>query len=293
MSPPADALAHLESVAPEYGATLISADGEHRAALTITLPSGVQHVFDLTLSFAGNKVSACERQVGSKLPNFCPDRHINSDGSFCLGWGENNPNTIDGVDAARTWWSALGRYLAHQVSAAKSRRWPGRQNDRAHGDAAKYQAEAEAAADRLGVAFTECAKANEYSARLDDRPGHSRLELWQGGKRLARVSIRAQQLVGEHTICPCNSAARVAITDCGNHAKDLVDFAVALFLWKEKEREFMQELASQGVECCGTLSSCGLRDAKAALRKKPKQKEKPHARRSKYYRAPVKPKRPR
>jgi len=286
-------LEHLESVAPQFGATLVSSGGEHRATLTVTLPSGIQHVFELALRFTGDKVSAFEHPVGNNLPRFCPDRHINSDGSFCLGWGDNNPNAIDGVDAAQIWWSTLVRYLAHQVSATKSRRWPGRQNDRAHGDAAKYQASAEVAASRIGSSFAERAKANEFVARLDKRPGNSRLELWEGGKRLARVSVRAKKLVDKHTICPCNTAAKVAISECGQHSQDLIDFVVALYLWKDKEREFIRELASNGIECCETLLCCALRDARNIIRKLPSQNEKPNVRRSKYYRAPVKPKRPR
>lgn len=293
MIAPADALTHLQSVASEFGATLTSVGDGNPATLTITLASGHQHVFELELTFTGDLVSVCERPVGATLPFFCPDRHINLGGSFCLGWGTDNPNAITDADAARVWWSALARYLAHQVNATKRGVWPGREHGRAHGDSAKDQAIAEGAAERLGSRFSAHARSGQFKVRSDKRPGHARLELWHAGKRLARVSTRTEELVGEHTPCPCDAPAGSQITECGGHAADLSEFILAHYKWRKADREFMGQLAKKGFACCGTLSSCGLRDAANVIRTLSKVSEKPNARRSKYYRAPTRPKRPR
>ena len=293
MSLSAKALARLQSVAAEFGATLANVGGRDQASITISLPSGRQHVFELGLFLTGESVSVQERPVGATLPHFCPDRHINFGGSFCLGWGLDDPRTIDTVDAARIWWSTLARYLAHQITATKRGVWPGREHGRAHGDAAREQAIAEDAAARLGPTFAANAKAGHLTVRSDKRAGHARLELWHAGKRLARASMRKKELVGAHIACPCDTAAGGQVAECGEHAKDLAAFILAVYRWRKADQEFMRQLAAQGIECCGTLSSCGLRDAVAASRNTTKASKKPDARRSKYYRPPIRPTRPR
>lgn len=290
---PTDCLSLLQSVAPEYGATLACVDGTGQATLTITLTSGQQHVFELGLTCAGDTIVVRERTVGDKLPSFCPDRHINSNGSFCLGWGADNPSTIVDVAGARLWWSTVVRFLARQIATNKRGVWRARENDRAHGDAAKDQAIAEHAAVRLGPIFAANARAGHFKVCSDKRPGHARLELWHADKRLARVSIRTKKLVGEHTLCPCDAPAGSQISECGNHAADLTEFMLANYRWRKADREFMRQLAVADIACCGTLSSCGLRDAAAIIRNISKGSEKPNARRSKYYRPPNRPKRPR
>ena len=292
MSLPTNALERLQSVASEFGATL-SDDNSGQASITITLPSGRQQNFELGLTFTDDAVSVSENPVGAKLPSFCPDRHINLGGSFCLGWGADDPSIIDDVDAARMWWSTLARYLAQQVVATKRSVWPGREHGRAHGDAAKDQAIAEDAAAKLGPAFAENAQAGRFKVRLDKRPGHTRLELWHADKRLARISIRTKELVGDNILCPCDAPTGAQIAECGDHAEDLATYMLALYRWRKADREFMGQIAVKGIKCCGTLSSCGLRDAALASGNTPKRSEKPNARRSKYYRPPTRSKRPR
>ncbi|HRP72719.1 MAG TPA: hypothetical protein PK743_08815 [Luteimonas sp.] len=65
-----------------------------QASVTITLPSGQKHNFELAASAIASRVFVRESQPGHMLPAFCPDRHINGDGTFCLGWGPQNPNNI-------------------------------------------------------------------------------------------------------------------------------------------------------------------------------------------------------
>lgn len=288
-----EGLSLLQCVAPEYGATLACTNERGQATVTIPLTSGQQRVFELELTCAGNTVAVREQLVGNQLPSFCPDRHINPDGSFCLGWGADDPRSITGEAAARIWWSSVVRYLRSQIVASKRHVWPGQENDRAHGDAAKDQAIAENSALSLGPAFAANARLGHFKVRSDRRPGHARLELWRADKRLARVSLRTQQLAGAHTRCPCDTPVSEHIKDCGEHASDLATFIIALYRWRKAEREFMHQLASRGSTCCGTLASCGLRDAVVGLQNAPKSSEKPNARRSKYYRPPIKPKRPR
>lgn len=59
-----------------------------------------------------------------RLPVFCPERHINPDGSFCLGWEPGVPRLPASPKEARAWWSVLRGYLRLQDAAATARVWP-------------------------------------------------------------------------------------------------------------------------------------------------------------------------
>lgn len=261
MSEPADALHRLESVAPEFGATLTVNDAQAASQITVTLPSGQQHVFALELTDDGERISVREAPVGHRLPGFCPDRHINSDCSFCLGWGVEDPGIVANMDDARSWWSAVVRFLTHQLSATKRGVWPGRENDRAHGNAARHQAIAEPLAAQFGPTFVRDLYSGDLTVRSDGRRRNPRLELHRSGRRIARVFLHSQRLTPERILCPCGESAATPITKCGEHSQTLAHFTVALYWWRHEERNFLRTLVSSGQHCCGTLRECGLRGA--------------------------------
>jgi hypothetical protein len=123
----------------------------------------------LLVSVAGEHVSVREIADPGMLPGFCPDRHINGDRSFCLGWGEDNPSRIQDEAAARHWWATVYQYLTYQIGANARRVFPGAENGRAHGRAAQHQANAEQAAERLGPAFKADVLAGQFMVRKDSR----------------------------------------------------------------------------------------------------------------------------
>ena len=88
------------------------------------------------------------------LPAACPCRHLNYNGTFCLGLkmrpGVNIKNSI--------WWEYLGIFLQFQEVAEKTKIWPqyvdenGKiYNDLSHGKAANHQLKAEKIASELGI----------------------------------------------------------------------------------------------------------------------------------------------
>jgi hypothetical protein len=289
----ADAFRFLQSVAPDYGAALVATSGGGQADITIIRPGGSRRTFHLVVAINGQHASVQELPGQNTLPAFCPDRHINLGGTFCLGWNEDNPSTIIDVHAARRWWSAVSQFLARQVNADVRRVFPGGEHGRAHGDAARHQANAEEAAARLGQAFAQKALSGQFTVRKDDRPGKRRLELWHGAKRIARVSMRSQSLVGGHSLCPCGVNPPREISECGEHSTDLAIFVLEHHKCAEADRAFLDELVSLGYACCETLNTCGLRESIKRNRAKTTKKETPHARRSKYWQPPAKSKRPR
>ncbi|HFJ9613185.1 MULTISPECIES: E2 domain-containing protein [Stenotrophomonas] len=284
----------LQSVAPEYGATLHRAAGGGRAEISITRPGGAVLMFTLAITIAGVNVAAREAPGHDQLPKFCPDRHINPDGSFCLGWGEDKPGRIIDDAAARQWWSTVYRFLAQQIIANVRRVFPGAENGRAHGDAARHQAIAEQAAECLGPEFRAAAQAGLFEVRKDERPGKHRLELWRSSRLLARVSLRSEALLSEKLTCPCGCKPERTIAECAGHAQALATFVLERHRCAVADRAFLDQCAAAGTTCCGTLETCGIR--KAIRRKQlasTKNESSQHARSSKYWRPPAKSKRPR
>lgn len=283
----------LQSVAPDYGATLVVAAGGGQAEITIILPGGTRHTFQLAVAINGEQTSVRELPGQGTLPSFCPDRHINPGGTFCLGWGADNPSTIIDVEAAQRWWSTVYQFLARQACANSRKVFPGVEHGRAHGDAARHQANAEVAATSLGPAFVQKALSGQFTIREDDRPGKRRLELWLGAKRIARISAWSKDLIGPHTLCPCDAQPPHEISRCGDHAKALATFIWELHNCVLADRAFLDAVVAQGHACCETLHTCGLRVAIKRSRFTAIKRERTHARRSKYWRPPAKSKRPR
>lgn len=288
-----DARGLLQSVAPDYGATLHDVPKGAQAVITIVRPGGSKHTFHLALSFDAEQVSVRELPGHTVLPGFCPDRHINGDGSFCLGWGRDNPSTITDEAAARRWWAAVYQFLTRQAGANARGVFPGTEHGRAHGDAAVHQAKAEQAAERLGPAFAERVADGKFVVRKDLRPGQHRLELWRGAERIARVSTRSKALVGGHTICPCGATPERDISDCDDHAQALATFLLEYHACKVADKKYLDACAAAGHVCCNTLQTCGLRQAVKRKQTVAPTKGKPHGRCSKYWRPPAKSKRPR
>jgi hypothetical protein len=283
----------LQSVAPNYGATLIDAPEGGHAAITVVRPGDSKHSFELVVFINGEHVSVREAPGKGMLPRFCPDRHINRDSSFCLGWGDDDPSVIRDIEAAKRWWAAVYQFLLRQTGANNRRIFPGAEHSRAHGNAAKHQAKAEAAAARISAEFSRKAASRKFIVRKDAKPGKRRLELWLENKRIARVSTRSKDLVGGHTLCPCDATPPREIAACGSHAQDLATFILEQHHCNASDRKFLDDLAADGVVCCETLNDCGLRDAIKRIQKPNTNNEKPHARRSNYWRPPAKSKRPR
>ena len=283
----------LQSVAPDYGATLYSVSEGAQAVITVVRAGGAKHTFHLAVSVDGEGVSARELVGHTTLPAFCPDRHINGDGSFCLGWGRDDPGTVINEAAARRWWAAVYQFLTRQAGANTRGVFPGTEHGRAHGGAAVHQAKAEQAAARMGPAFAERAAAGKFIVRRDSRPGQHRLELWCGTERLARVSTRSKALVSGRTPCPCGTAPERDVSACDDHAQVLATYMLEDYATKLADKRYLDACAAAGHSCCDTLRSCGLRQAIKRKQTAGAAKAEAHERRSKYWMTPVKSKRPR
>lgn len=216
--------------------------------------------FVLTVESHGARVRARET-APLRLPAFCPERHINLDGSFCLNWeGEQVLDVVD-EPSGRVWWETLYRFLLDQERASKLGRWP-TSDGWAHGDAAGFHKGALLAAGRLGDRFVEALRDRTFAVVSQPRRGSnpdSTLDVMLEGRHLYSVWTTRQRVVNKRQPCFCQSdrpkrAKRIG--RCRVHADAARDLAFALKRWEAAEAEFWRIAAER--PCCGTCANCPL-----------------------------------
>lgn len=117
--------------------------------------------FELVIDTHMPEAVVSEVVVGARLPRTCPERHINGDGSFCLGLRRAAVTT---QDQANMFWQTLRGYLLAQQFAERHGRWPAGRG-LSHGfEAADCQIAAEQAASRCGLS-------DDYAVALDYKTG--------------------------------------------------------------------------------------------------------------------------
>jgi len=195
------------------------------------------------------------------LPAYCPERHINIDGIFCLYWGEVEPVSISETEGAETWWMKVLIFLKRQQVASALLRWPAKAEARAHGpDAALQQMIAENAALKLGPQFRTLLSDFRLTSVRSKTGAEPRLRLMLDGKRMVSVRERSRQLMTKRLRCKCDCAdeLRLPTCACSDHEKALTDITFALERLAKAEKEFFRSYANSGRVCCGTMEDCPL-----------------------------------
>ncbi len=198
----------------------------------------------LTINESGGVIEAREQPIGVLLPRFCPQRHVNENGSFCLGYrvGEN----ICSVDDAAVWWGLLRQYLSLQRTASRTRRWPPRQA-LAHGEAGRHQLDAQEAADRIGIL-------EQYLDMLDGA------EHWLNSRHTV-LNKAGDGLINGRSRCPvgCLRSRRPRLRRECCHKSDIVELVRSERLRIGSERRYWEELKQRGKTCCGAMKVCPLK----------------------------------
>lgn len=99
-------------------------------ALNVPLLSGKRKLFNLKATQDNERLLIKENS--GRFPCFCPNRHINLGGYFCLGLEVDNLEMLD-------WITCVKEYLRAQEYVAKHRKWPKSIKEWSHGEAAQYQ----------------------------------------------------------------------------------------------------------------------------------------------------------
>src|SRR5580704_18127336 len=80
------------------------------------ISGALTRVFELKVVQDSELIEVFERQVGNRLPACCPERHINPDGSFCIGLRAGEGITDK---TAPAWWGKLLAFVLLQETAAE------------------------------------------------------------------------------------------------------------------------------------------------------------------------------
>lgn len=195
--------------------------------------------FELVIDTGAPEAIVSEAVAGARLPATCPERHINGDGTFCLGLRRTPVTT--GLEA-NAFWLTLRTYLLAQQFAERNGRWPpGR--GLSHGyEAADWQLQAEAAAARCGLAA-------DYAAALDHGAG------W-----LARPlpDVRAVDHCS-HDLPPRPGAdGMIALADGCDVCAAITSFIDLEHRRREADADFTR-FARMIRPCCHTMPRCPLR----------------------------------
>jgi hypothetical protein len=119
----------------------------HVDVIAVRASGRFTRLFELTVRHLGEVIVVSERTVGFSLPVCCPERHINPDGTFCIGLRAGNDILLENADA---WWRKLHAFVLCQETAEETGHWPG-QAQLSHGEAGEIELEGEQASRELGL----------------------------------------------------------------------------------------------------------------------------------------------
>jgi len=181
----------------------------------------------------------------NSLPKFCPERHINSDATFCL---TIEATTVRDVADANAWWKKLELFLTLQETASSTGIWPD-YAQMAHGEAGNTQLELEKICNELGYLV-------ELKESLRSRSGR----IFDSAKLIRK---KGERLRNGRAECPCRrkckSGSLLLRRECERLQVDCPAKLMHKFI--KAEQAFWRRI--KGNECCGTMENCQLRVDKA------------------------------
>jgi hypothetical protein len=185
-----------------------------------------------------------EHVPGTRLPTWCPDRHINRDGSFCLGFGA--ARGVRDRDSGRVWWGLLEQFLKLQRVAGRTGKWPSRQA-LSHGEAGTYHIRAQELARQLGIE-------NDYLDMLDGAA------MWLTSPYI-KLDKTGSRLINGRARCPlgCTGRRGRPRLRCECCRRELVLGLVdAEHKRRKAQADFWAWARKGGLACCGTMLGCPL-----------------------------------
>lgn len=231
--------------------------------LGVPLPDGTTRRFGFIVRGHGDRVGVEELRP-HQLPTACPQRHINSDGSFCLGYRETDPSVVLDQSDAERWWAVIIKFLIQQAQADESGRWRGA--EWGHGSVATHQVVAEKALADLYRGRRSDVSVGDVTARLRRRTGGAEfLRVLVKGRHWFSVKREHSSIVTVRRPCLCGSGrpAKSCPTHRSGHAILAAELAEAIYALDAAESDFWKDW--NGRPCCGTMRDCPLRDRKPDL----------------------------
>jgi hypothetical protein len=239
-------IAALASCCPTW-AEFRSIDGREAQVDAVAMRSSkaFTRVFELKIVHLGDEIKVFERPIGRTLPVCCPERHINPDGSFCVGLRAGRGIT---EDTASAWWEKLHVFILCQETAAETGFWPS-EAQLSHGDqAAELELAAERAADQLGLR-TAYREAVVFGTGLI-------------ASGVAKINKKTGLLRNGRSACICGRVDRrqrvLLRRECHRSGPGCP------IILEQRRRikvdEYWREMRGQA--CCGTMHECPLKKAR-------------------------------
>lgn len=261
----------IRRVAPDVGAECI-ASTEQDATYNMPLrqPDGREILFTLRVVEKDGVLRVRELEP-EHLPASCPNLHIESDALWCVGWLKEVDLRVTDEPTAREWWGRVSLFMARAHRSAKKRKWLYEQ--RAHGDAAKHENEAEEAADAIG----EEVRADLDAGRLEligplNRPKGKLLLRVLRNLRIFLASWLTPEaaepddlsLIHRRKPCICGNGSlrrHRSLKQCEDHAKQSRRLIWGMHMKQVEEQRFWDSYKRRGEQCCNRMDECPLRDA--------------------------------
>lgn len=218
------------------------AEGKALAASVSALPSGKPFgPIELSIKVVSGAVTVEETATPTRWPIACPERHINHDGTFCIGEGAiNSPHT---PGDAKIWWEALGKFLVGQRYADSHLRWPYPRSLH-HGSASKHQRQLEELA--RGSIFED-----DVEKALHAQEG------WLAGE-IPRLHKSEGRLVNLRAPCPrgCTRQGRPILRRKCKQRQLVFEIVREEKRRRKAEKNFWAGFPRKA--CCGTMEGCPL-----------------------------------
>ncbi|NJJ59483.1 MULTISPECIES: E2 domain-associated cysteine-rich protein [Pseudomonas] len=248
----------IEQLAPDFGGSCARiTDSSSLLDLPIQLVDGRVLHYRLLLQQNGERLSARE-EAPVQLPAFCPERHINYDGTFCLYFPAASQLTVTDSTSAVVWFETLYKYLKLQERARVQRKWPNA-DAWAHGGAAHHQLRALKAASALNNNIAAAVAGNQVQLTRRRSNNRSILEIWIHGVHVYSVWENHKRVINQRKRCFCKTSGLrrpKRLRRCIDHAKHASELALAMRDWEDEEKRYWDSI--HGVTCCGSCDSCPL-----------------------------------
>ncbi len=239
------ALEHLLADAPQWANVVDEVNSLLVTAEVATPSGGVWPIVKLKIepnTSAG--VFRVREFPKHRWPTFCPVRHINQGGYFCLGLSDV-PTVVD-APSAIAWWKNLAVYLNRQFAAEKTGIWSVN-HEWDHGAAGNTQFEMEAIAQDAKLVSVV-------------RDAHM-LNIGWLAHDLPRLTKSKRALTNGRAPCPNNCFRRSKKKlrrNCPN--REAIASLVRLeTLRRQQIEDYWKSL--EGTACCNTMKPCKLRGA--------------------------------
>jgi len=190
-------------------------------------------------------LTVAEQTPGQVFPARCPERHIQSDQTFCVGLRKIQiPNTVMAVQ----WWEQLRQYLVCQSVAEETGIWP-LNHALDHGQAGEYHEHALTLAAELGLEA-------EYGAAY---LGESS---WITNDDLKLIDKQGKAINGRIVCprhCPHKRGGRHLLLrrNCKRRSK-IIELVRAERNRRRALEQYWADCAKVGETCCGRMRKCGL-----------------------------------